>query len=251
MKAKKKEIREVPAASLGVDLAPGVVVRRLLEPPRRQAGVKVVDVAELWTKLHSEARRGLLAGQHRPALHPALAQRRPAHQQRAAADPLQGVGLGDAGLEDAGQPERRGHRRERPPQHLERRQREEPQQRGVGREDPLVEVDHRDARLELVDREPQLVVPGHVGAGDPGDLDGLADGLGQRVLPVEEHRLEAGLLGQVADRARADDHLDAPGGQLEHLGARLLGRQVGALLDDGPVHEEAAPGRCRSPPGRS
>ena len=56
IKAKKKEIREVPAASLGVDLAPGVVVRRLLEPPRRQAGVKVVDVAELWTKLHSEAK---------------------------------------------------------------------------------------------------------------------------------------------------------------------------------------------------
>ena len=56
MKAKKKPVREVAAASLDVPLAPGVVVRRLLEPPKRKGGVKVQDVAELWKKLHEEAK---------------------------------------------------------------------------------------------------------------------------------------------------------------------------------------------------
>jgi electron transfer flavoprotein beta subunit len=56
MKAKKKELREVPAASLGVDLSPRVVVRRLAEPPRRQGGVKVADVDELVRRLRDEAK---------------------------------------------------------------------------------------------------------------------------------------------------------------------------------------------------
>ena len=56
MKAKKKEVREIAAASLGVDLAPKVVVKRYLEPPARKGGVKVADVAELWKKLHEEAK---------------------------------------------------------------------------------------------------------------------------------------------------------------------------------------------------
>jgi electron transfer flavoprotein beta subunit len=56
MKAKKKEIRELQAVSLGVDLTPKVVVRKLAEPPARKAGVKVADVAELWKKLHDEAK---------------------------------------------------------------------------------------------------------------------------------------------------------------------------------------------------
>ena len=56
MKAKKKEVREIPAKELGVDLAPRVVVRRLTEPPRRKGGVKVADVSELWSKLHGEAK---------------------------------------------------------------------------------------------------------------------------------------------------------------------------------------------------
>ena len=56
MKAKKKEIREVPAASLGVPLAPTVVVKKLSEPPARKGGVKVADVEELWKKLHEEAK---------------------------------------------------------------------------------------------------------------------------------------------------------------------------------------------------
>ncbi len=56
MKAKKKEVREIAADSLGVDLAPKVVVKKLEEPPRRKGGVKVRDVEELWAKLHGEAK---------------------------------------------------------------------------------------------------------------------------------------------------------------------------------------------------
>ncbi len=56
MKAKKKEIREVPAASLGVDLAPKVAVRKLAAPPARKGGVKVADVDELVRKLRDEAK---------------------------------------------------------------------------------------------------------------------------------------------------------------------------------------------------
>jgi electron transfer flavoprotein beta subunit len=56
MKAKKKELKELQAASLGVDLAPKVVVKKLAEPPARKGGVKVQDVEELWKKLHEEAK---------------------------------------------------------------------------------------------------------------------------------------------------------------------------------------------------
>jgi electron transfer flavoprotein beta subunit len=56
MKAKKKELKEIPAAELGVDLAPRVVVKRLSEPPKREGGVKVADVNELYEKLHLEAK---------------------------------------------------------------------------------------------------------------------------------------------------------------------------------------------------
>jgi electron transfer flavoprotein beta subunit len=56
MKAKKKELKDVPAASLGVDLTPKVVIRKLSEPPARKGGVKVADVDELWKKLHEEAK---------------------------------------------------------------------------------------------------------------------------------------------------------------------------------------------------
>ncbi len=56
MKAKKKEVREIPAASLGVDLSPKVVVKKLAEPPARKGGFKVKDVEELWKKLHEEAK---------------------------------------------------------------------------------------------------------------------------------------------------------------------------------------------------
>ena len=56
MKAKKKELKEIPAAGLGLDLSPKVVVKKLAEPPKRKGGVKVADVNELWEKLHNEAK---------------------------------------------------------------------------------------------------------------------------------------------------------------------------------------------------
>ncbi len=56
MKAKKKPLQELPAASLGVDLAPKVVVKKIAEPPARKGGVKVADVEELWRELHEEAK---------------------------------------------------------------------------------------------------------------------------------------------------------------------------------------------------
>jgi electron transfer flavoprotein beta subunit len=56
MKAKKKELKEIPARDLGVDLTPQVVVKKLSEPPKRKGGVKVADVDELWAKLHGEAK---------------------------------------------------------------------------------------------------------------------------------------------------------------------------------------------------
>ncbi len=56
MKAKKKEVKEIPSASLGVDLTPKVVVKKLSEPPKRKGGVKVADVNELWARLHGEAK---------------------------------------------------------------------------------------------------------------------------------------------------------------------------------------------------
>jgi electron transfer flavoprotein beta subunit len=56
MKAKKKEIQELAPSALGVEMAPTVTVKRLMEPEKRKAGVKVTDVNELWEKLHSEAK---------------------------------------------------------------------------------------------------------------------------------------------------------------------------------------------------
>jgi electron transfer flavoprotein beta subunit len=56
MKAKKKEVKEIQAAELGVDLTPRVVLKKLSEPPKRKGGVKVADVDELWKKLHDEAK---------------------------------------------------------------------------------------------------------------------------------------------------------------------------------------------------
>ncbi len=56
MKAKKKKVDEIPAADLGVDLTPKVVVKKLSEPPKRKGGVKVADVNELYEKLHNEAK---------------------------------------------------------------------------------------------------------------------------------------------------------------------------------------------------
>ncbi len=51
MKAKKKPIAESALADYGIDPAPRLTVMKVSEPPSRQAGSKVLDVAELVTKL--------------------------------------------------------------------------------------------------------------------------------------------------------------------------------------------------------
>lgn len=56
MAAKKKEIKEVTAASLGVTGAPVVKTTRHEAPPPRKAGVKVASVEELVQKLRTEAK---------------------------------------------------------------------------------------------------------------------------------------------------------------------------------------------------
>jgi electron transfer flavoprotein beta subunit len=53
MKARKKELKEVPADSLGVDLAAKLKVKTLAAPPKRQAGKKVGSVQELVQVLHT------------------------------------------------------------------------------------------------------------------------------------------------------------------------------------------------------
>ncbi|WP_417767944.1 electron transfer flavoprotein subunit beta/FixA family protein [Stappia sp.] len=55
MKAKKKPIEEKSPEDYGVDVAPRLEVLKTVEPPARQAGVKVADVAELIAKLKNEA----------------------------------------------------------------------------------------------------------------------------------------------------------------------------------------------------
>jgi electron transfer flavoprotein beta subunit len=55
MKAKKKQLDEIDAATLGIDLEPRLKVIRTVEPPSRKAGVKVKSAAELVEKLRTEA----------------------------------------------------------------------------------------------------------------------------------------------------------------------------------------------------
>jgi electron transfer flavoprotein beta subunit len=56
MKAKKKPLDTVKPADLGVDPAPRLTTLKVTEPPKRQGGVKVADVAELVLKLKNEAK---------------------------------------------------------------------------------------------------------------------------------------------------------------------------------------------------
>jgi electron transfer flavoprotein beta subunit len=56
MKARKKELKEIPAATLGVDVTPKLKVLKLTPPPKRQAGRKVASVQELVQVLHTEAK---------------------------------------------------------------------------------------------------------------------------------------------------------------------------------------------------
>jgi electron transfer flavoprotein beta subunit len=55
MKAKKKPIDEKTPEELGVDIAPRLTTLKVVEPPKRQGGVKVESVAELVDKLRNEA----------------------------------------------------------------------------------------------------------------------------------------------------------------------------------------------------
>jgi electron transfer flavoprotein beta subunit len=56
MKAKKKPLEVIKPEALGVDVAPRLKILSVTEPPKRSAGVKVADVAELVAKLKNEAR---------------------------------------------------------------------------------------------------------------------------------------------------------------------------------------------------
>jgi electron transfer flavoprotein beta subunit len=56
MKARKKPIETIKPADLGVDPAPRLTIVKVVEPARRQAGVKVKSVAELVDKLRNEAK---------------------------------------------------------------------------------------------------------------------------------------------------------------------------------------------------
>jgi electron transfer flavoprotein beta subunit len=56
MKAKKKPIEEMTPDDLGVDPAPRLSVLKVVEPPKRKAGIRVETVAELVDKLKNEAK---------------------------------------------------------------------------------------------------------------------------------------------------------------------------------------------------
>ncbi len=56
MKAKKKQLDVFKPADLGVDVAPRIKTLKVVEPPKRGAGVKVPDVATLVAKLKNEAK---------------------------------------------------------------------------------------------------------------------------------------------------------------------------------------------------
>lgn len=56
MKAKKKPLDTVKPDDLGVDVAPRLTTLKVVEPPKRQGGAKVADVAELVAKLKNEAK---------------------------------------------------------------------------------------------------------------------------------------------------------------------------------------------------
>ncbi len=56
MKAKKKPIEEMTPADLGIEAASRLKVVKVVEPPKRKAGVKVESAAELVDKLKNEAK---------------------------------------------------------------------------------------------------------------------------------------------------------------------------------------------------
>jgi electron transfer flavoprotein beta subunit len=56
MKAKKKPIDRMAPADLGVDITPRLTTLKVVEPTKREAGVRVEDVAQLVDKLKNEAK---------------------------------------------------------------------------------------------------------------------------------------------------------------------------------------------------
>ena len=56
MKARKKEIKEVPIADLGADVVPRLRVQKLEPPAKKQAGKKFETVQALVESLHTEAK---------------------------------------------------------------------------------------------------------------------------------------------------------------------------------------------------
>ena len=56
MKAKKKPLEVFKPADLGVDVTPRIKTLKVVEPPKRGAGIKVPDVATLVDKLKNEAK---------------------------------------------------------------------------------------------------------------------------------------------------------------------------------------------------
>ena len=56
MKAKKKPVETLKPEDLGVDVTPRLTTLKVVEPPKRSAGVKVGSVAELVDKLKNEAK---------------------------------------------------------------------------------------------------------------------------------------------------------------------------------------------------
>jgi len=56
MKAKKKPLQTLKPEELGVDVTPRLKTLKVVEPPKRGAGVKVPDVATLVDKLKNEAK---------------------------------------------------------------------------------------------------------------------------------------------------------------------------------------------------
>jgi electron transfer flavoprotein beta subunit len=56
MKAKKKPLETLKPADLGVDVTPRLTTLKVVEPPKRSAGVVVADVAQLVDKLKNVAK---------------------------------------------------------------------------------------------------------------------------------------------------------------------------------------------------
>ena len=56
MKAKKKPLETLTPEDLGIDVSPRLKLLNVNEPPKREAGVIVADVAELLDKLRNEAK---------------------------------------------------------------------------------------------------------------------------------------------------------------------------------------------------